>query len=264
MTANGKNGRNGRNGKNGQRARQRLERGQQPPAPPPPQPPPPRPRAVAPLHPRLAAGDLPRRGRRPRRRGVHGRAGLQEQLLARVAAAGLDRPELVRLRGGQLRPRRHPRREEPPAGRARPDVPAPRAGDGRDRGPALLLALGHRLRGHRARGGQEPRERRDRPGRLDPHAAARPQPLHRQRGLLGAQDQGGLPGDQARGGGPAAALGRAARHRRRRAQALAQGEDPRDLPEPGVLRQPCLRGGGGCADVLLQAREEPRPRPGRD
>ena len=50
---------------------------------------------------------------------------------------------------------------------------------------------------------------------------------------------------------------------RRRAQALAQGEDSRDLPEPGLLRQPRLRGGGGGADVLLQAREEPRPRPGR-
>ena len=43
---------------------------------------------------------------------------------------------------------------------------------------------------------------------------------------------------------------------RRRAEALAQGADPRDLPEPGVLRQPRVRGGGGGADVLLQARDD--------
>ena len=53
--------------------------------------------------------------------------------------------------------------------------------DGRDRGPALLRAQGRRLRGHRPRGDQEPRVRRDVAGRLDADDAARPQPLHRRR-----------------------------------------------------------------------------------
>ena len=34
-------------------------------------------------------------------------------------------------------------------------------------------------------------------GRLDDHAAARPQPLHLARADVPAEDQGGLPGDQA-------------------------------------------------------------------
>ena len=43
---------------------------------------------------------------------------------------------------------------------------------------ALLQAQGRRLRGRRPRRGQEPRVRQDRPGRLDDHDAAGPQPLH--------------------------------------------------------------------------------------
>ena len=115
--------------------------------------------------------------------------------------------------------------------------------DGRRRGPPLLRARRHRLRGHRPRRGRERQERPHRPGRLDDHAAARPQPLHRQGGLPRPQDQGGLPRPEARG----------------RAH---EGLDPRELPEPGLLREPRLRRRGRGADLLLEARRRPQSRAG--
>ena len=48
-----------------------------------------------------------------------------------------------------------------------------------------------RLRGHRPRGLQEPRGRQGRRGRLDDHAAARPQPVRGPRAHAGAQDPRG-------------------------------------------------------------------------
>ena len=130
-----------------------------------------------------------------------------------LAAAGRDRPELVRLRRRRLACSARSR----PSGTASPcrssgSAPWMPQGDGRDRGPALLPARRRRLRGHRARA-LEGRERRPgRRGRLDDHAAARPQPLHRPRADLRAQAQGGVPRDQARPG-------------------VVEGADPRDVPE---------------------------------
>ena len=115
------------------------------------------------------------------------------------------------------------------------DQPVAAEGDARDRGPPLLPARRRRLRGHRpGRVGGRPGGPR-RPGRLDDHPAARPQPLHRQRSDARAQGQGGLPRDQAQ-------------------PALVEGPDPRGVPEPGLLRQPRLRRRGRRADVLLAAR----------
>ena len=71
-------------------------------------------------------------------------------------------------------------------------------GDDRDRGPPLLRARRRRLRGHRPRADEGHPRRPDRRGRLDDHAAARAQPLPGlERADDRAQDQGGLPRDQA-------------------------------------------------------------------
>ncbi len=98
------------------------------------------------------------RGRHRPRRAVRHSAGarpcrprrgslVQGQLLARVAPAGDDRPELVRLRGGRLAARLDPGRAEPPARCALADQPLDGEGRDRDRGPALLRARRRRLRG---------------------------------------------------------------------------------------------------------------------
>ena len=73
-------------------------------------------------------------------------------------------------------------------------------------------------------------------GRLDDHAAARAQPLHRPGAHVQPQDQGGVPRDQAR-------------------EQVVEAEDPQRVPEHRLLRQPRLRRRGGGADVLLRARE---------
>ena len=111
-----------------------------------------------------------------------------------------------------------------------------REGDRRDRGPPLLRSTAASTYEGIARAAwaRHPR-RQGRPGRLDDHAAARPQPLHLARADARAQGQGGLPRDQAR-------------------PALVEGQDPQDVHEPGLLRQPRLRHRGGGADVLLASR----------
>ena len=81
-----------------------------------------------------------------------------------------------------------------------------------------------------------------RPGRLDDHAAARPQPLHLERAHGAAEAEGGVPRDQAQ-------------------RRLVEAAHPRDVPQPGLLRQPRLRDRGGLADVLLEA--GPRAQPPR-
>ena len=112
-----------------------------------------------------------------------------------------------------------------------------------DRGPALLHNSGVDPRASRAPSGATSAPE-GRPGRLDDHPAARPQPLPR-RGerTLEAQAQGGLPRDQA-----VAQAGRRRRSYR--------------VHEPGLLRQPRLRRRGGRGDVLLDAGEGARPRAG--
>ena len=84
--------------------------------------------------------------RRARER-LHVQLGLQPL----VAPAGRDRPELVRLRGGQLAARRDPGRAEPPARPAERGQPVGGEGDRRDRGPPLLEPRRRRPAGDRAR-----------------------------------------------------------------------------------------------------------------
>ncbi len=116
------------------------------------------------------------------------------------------------------------------------DVAVAAEGDGRDRGPPLLAARRRRLRRHRARRVGRRHRRQGGAGRLDDHAAARAQPLHRRREDVPAQAEGGVPRDQA-------------------SRTMAEAEDPRRVPEHRLLRQPRVRRRGGGADVLLEARE---------
>ncbi len=155
-------------------------------------------------------------------------------------AAGRDRLEHVHLRRRQLAPRRDPGRAEPAAGPVQADQLLDAEGDRRDRGPALLPARRRRRRGHRTCALEERQRRSGGRGRLDDHAAARAQPLHRARADGRAEAEGGVPRDQAR-------------------QGVGEEPDSRDLHEPGLLRQPRLRDRGRCADVLLQERERAEP-----
>ena len=95
--------------------------------------------------------------------------------------------------------------------------------------------------GHRARALGRRQRREGRRGRLDDHPAARAQHVHGPRADLRPQAQGGLPRDQAQ-------------------RQVVEDEDPPDLPEHRLLRQPRLRRRGGRRDVLLAARAEPQPR----
>ena len=107
---------------------------------------------------------------------------------------------------------------------------------------AVVAAEDHRFFKHRGvdwqaigRAIQEDIEgRRVRPGRLDHHPAADPEPLHRQRADRGPQGQGGAAGHPGRAG-------------------LLQGGDPRPLPQHGVPRRVDLRRRGGQPVVLPQA-----------
>ena len=88
------------------------------------------------------------------------------------------------------------------------------------------------------RGLQRHPRRPHRRGRLDDHAAARPQPLHPPPGANPAPEgRRGVPRDQAQ---------------RRAREEL----DPRQLHEHRLLRQPRLRGRGGGADLLLAPRQQ--------
>ncbi len=108
------------------------------------------------------------------------------------------RREHVRLRGQRVAPGLDPGREEPRAGHRRRHVPVGPQGDDRDRGPPLLRARGNRRRRHRPSGRGRHQGRRARRGRLDDHAAARPQPLHLAREDGAAQGEGGVPRLEAR------------------------------------------------------------------
>ena len=133
------------------------------------------------------------------------------------------------------RARLDPGRAQPRAGLEPPDVEVAAARDRLDRGPALLPARRRRLRGHRARRVEGRDRRQGRRGRLDDHAAARPQPLHRPGEDVQPQGEGGVPRDQA-------------------LEQVVEVEDPQRVPEHRLLRQPRLRRRGGVADVLLEAR----------
>ena len=129
------------------------------------------------------------------------------------------------------------------------DPHAAAAGDGGDRGPALLPARGARLPGHRPREREGPARRRQCAARrLHADDAARQQHVH-PRELPRAS----RPQVQDRSG----QAGRAAR-----VQAL-QAMDSRFLPERGPVRHFERPGGGrrrgGCADVLQPAGVEAQP-----
>ena len=177
-------------------------------------------------------------GGRPRRWN-----GALRELQPEHAPSRRDRPELVRLRIGRVAARLDPGRAKPRAGHHSQHVAVAAAIDDRDRRPPFLGARRRRLRRHRTRclegphGGQGPR------GRLDDHATARAQSLHRPGEDAHAQDQGSLPGDQAR-------------------EQVAEAEDPQRVPEHGLLRQSRVRRRGCLADVLLQARERADAAPG--
>ena len=183
---------------------------------------------------RTAAARRPPDRARPRR--LRRLGGVQEQLLAVVAPAGVDRGELVRLRGGRDAARVDPGRAQPPTGLPVTDQPVDGEGGDLDRGPPLLPARRRGLVGH-LQGGLARRDQgQGGRGRLDHPAAGRPQPLpDLARADAAAQGQGGLPGGQAQ-------------------QPMVEGPDPGDLDEPGLLRQPRLRRRGCVADVLLEAR----------
>ena len=190
--------------------------------------------------------------RRPRRahracaaRRRHGRRDrVPPGVLARLARALLDRAEHVRLRRGRLAPR-----SIPSEGRNRQKVPW------REISPwvpkATVAIEDKRYWQH---GGIDPigisrafwadiSAGQGRPGRLDDHAAARPEPLHLARADVHAQAARGVSGGQAR-------------------RQVVEAEDPHDLPQPDLLRQPGVRGRGGRADVLLEAGEEADARAG--
>ena len=185
---------------------------------------------------------------RPHRRGCR-RRGCRDGRRARVvlrsgvAPPGADRPEHVRLRRRRIAARRHPGRAESATGSAHAHQSVGAEGDGRHRGPTVLRARRTGRRGHRPRAVGQRQGTRGRAGRLDDHAAARPEPLHLSRAHARAEGQGGVPRGQAQ-------------------PRVAEGADPRHVPEPGLLRQPRVRHRGGGADLLQQAGPiaEPAPR----
>ncbi len=123
---------------------------------------------------------------------------------------------------------------------------------GGDRGRALLPPQGRRLRGRRARRGQEPLEPQDRAGRLHDHDAADPQPLHHEGADVPAQD-------------PRGQAGRGARERASRRP--GQGLDPRQVPQHRAVRHARRpdrrRRAGRLARLLRQAGPEAEAQPGR-
>ena len=162
----------------------------------------------------------------------------------RLAPVRRDRLQLVRVRRRRQLARVDPGGEEPRARDGGRHVDLGPQGDDRDRRQALLRSQRRRCRRHGASRGREHPRGRDRGGRLDHHAAARPQPLHLPRADRAAQGEGGVPRDEAR-------------------PRTVEGVDPDDVPEPGLLREPRVRDRGSVADVLLEAGFEAPGRRGR-
>ena len=110
--------------------------------------------------------------------------------------------ELVRVRGERAVPRDDPGGEQPAAARVRRDLALARQSHGRDRGSPVLEAQRSRLRVDRACRLRELQGAGRRPGRLDDHAAARPEPLPAGRNGADARakGQGGVPRAEARRG----------------------------------------------------------------
>ena len=120
-------------------------------------------------------------------------------------------------------------------------LPDPGSG-GRDRGPALLPTPWDRRSSDPPRVLREPPRREHRGGRLDDHAAAGEEPLHRGRTHDRPQAERSIARLAARG-------------------SPVQGGDPHAVPEHGVLRAGCLRCPGGGPDVLRRRRHRPQPGP---
>ena len=162
----------------------------------------------------------------------------------RSLALDPDRPELVRLRSERRAARRDPCRAQPPAGGRRRHVALGPQGHGRGRGPPVLRARRARSRGNRASGRCGRPGGRDRGGRLDDHAAARPRSLHLAGADGSAEAQGGLPGDEAR-------------------RRVGEAADPDDVPEPRLLRRTRHTGSkrrrGRTSRSTLATSRSPRP-----
>ena len=179
----------------------------------------------------------PRHRARARDRRVHGAADAAHDVHHVRPPVTLARRELLPLHEQHAPARRRAVGDEPPAAAAREDLAVAAAGDGRDRGRALLAARRARLPGHCARLLPGPLEGPHRAGRLDDHPGARPQPLHRQPAADAvAQGQRGLPRGEVL------------------PRSTAAEADPRRLPQRGLLRAARVRRAGRRADVLLEER----------
>ncbi len=151
------------------------------------------------------------------------------------------------------------------------DSQEPAAGDGGDRGPALLRTRRRRHRGDPPRRGQGLRSRRSGRGRLDDHPAAGPQPLHPgPEAQPRTQDRRGETGDRVlRTAQPPGNPRLLPQHRlirdgrrRHRGRGRRGGEDL--LLEAGLGAQP---GAGGAArrppPGALGIQPDPQPGPGQ-
>ncbi len=175
-----------------------------------------------------------RRHRRRCRRRQLGRRRRQRHARHRVDPPQAGGRDLDRLRLRRHPPRLHRRRRHAAyAGRRDEDPERGQAGDGRDRGQALLQAQRRRLRRRPARRRQERDRRRRLAGRLDVDDAARPQPLH--------------PGEQIqKGSDPQDPGGEAGRRAR---EAALQGVDTRQLPQQRAVHDRRRPGGGRRAGL---------------
>ena len=175
--------------------------------------------------------------------GCRRRGGVPVELQPRHAAAGRDRPELVRLRRERLAARLDSRRAEPPPVRLwqRQPVDARRR-PSRSRTTASTATAASTTRASHAPPGRTSAPARSCRAARRSRSSSSATSTSRKRADLQAQAQGGLSRDQAE-------------------PPLVEGPDPQRVHEPGLLRQPRLRDRGGGADVLLEARAEPEPRP---
>ena len=166
------------------------------------------------------------------------------RLLPRRAGGDAEAHHVARLRAQRLLPRCDPGHAPSAAGLVPRDVAVDPEGDGRRRGPHVLEERRARLQEHRASGARRPLRGTRRAGRLDDHAAARPQPLPGRRQDPGAQAPRGVsrPEDD---------------------EALHEAGDPRRLPQPDPVRPPRTRDRGGRAHVLRRRGLEARAGPGR-
>ena len=130
---------------------------------------------------------------------------------------------------------RQARRAGPRPGRARRGAAGPDQRGDRNRGQDVLEELGHRRQRRLARVRREHHERRDQPGRVDDHAAARQEPDSR--------EQAGSPTE-----------GEGARPRLPAQQQVLEAGDPQAVPEHRVLRAGLVRRESDGTSFLPHAR----------